>query len=74
VLVAPAADKVSVAAGVTADLTDRVKAGELVSLVCSSIGGKGGGRPDMAMGGGTDVAALPEALEQVLPWIKIKLD
>ncbi|NLJ50855.1 MAG: alanine--tRNA ligase [Alcaligenaceae bacterium] len=74
VLAAPAADKVSVAAGVTADLTDRVKAGELVSLVCSSIGGKGGGRPDMAMGGGTDVAALPEALEQVLPWIKIKLD
>lgn len=70
VLAVPSADKVSVAAGVTADLTDRFKAGDLVSLVCAAIGGKGGGRPDMAMGGGTDVAALPDALAQVLPWIK----
>ncbi|MDO5667846.1 MAG: alanine--tRNA ligase [Alcaligenaceae bacterium] len=66
-------DKVSVAAGVTSDLTNRIKAGELVSLVCSKIGGKGGGRPDMAMGGGTDVAALPSALEQVMPWLKQSL-
>jgi alanyl-tRNA synthetase len=72
VLAAPAGDKVSVAAGVTSDLTKRFKAGELVSLVCSKIGGKGGGRPDMAMGGGTDVAALPSALEQVVPWVKGK--
>lgn len=72
VLAAPADGKVSVAAGVTPDLTSRIKAGELVSLVCGKIGGKGGGRPDMAMGGGTDVAALPAALEEVLPWIKSK--
>lgn len=74
VLAAPSADKVSVAAGVTADLTSRVKAGELVSLVCSKIGGKGGGRPDMAMGGGTDVAALPAALDEVTPWLQDKLN
>ncbi|WP_432785219.1 Alanine--tRNA ligase [Oligella sp. MSHR50489EDL] len=74
VLATPSADKVSVAAGVTADLTNRVKAGELVSLVCSKIGGKGGGRPDMAMGGGTDVAALPVALDEVTPWLQDKLN
>lgn len=73
VLAAPTVDKVSVAAGVTADLTNRFKAGELVSLVCSKIGGKGGGRPDMAMGGGTDVAALAGALDEVMPWVKNKL-
>lgn len=70
VLATASGDKVSVAAGVTADLTKQFKAGEIVSLVCAKVGGKGGGRPDMAMGGGSDVAALPEALEQVLPWIK----
>lgn len=70
VLAASSDDKVSVAAGVTADLSSRFKAGEIVSLVCSKIGGKGGGRPDMAMGGGSDVAALPDALAQVEPWIK----
>ncbi|SPY31546.1 Alanine--tRNA ligase [Oligella urethralis] len=73
VLAAPSADKVSVAAGVTADLTERIKAGELVSLVCSNIGGKGGGRPDMAMGGGSDVAALPAAMDAVMPWLQDKL-
>ena len=70
VLAASSDYKVSVAAGVTADLSSRFKAGEIVSLVCSKIGGKGGGRPDMAMGGGSDVAALPDALAQVEPWIK----
>src|SRR5699024_11415991 len=74
VLATASGDKVSVAAGVTKDLTDRFKAGEIVSLVCSRVGGKGGGRPDMAMGGGSDVAALPSALEQVLPWIKGQLN
>ena len=74
VLATASGDKVSVAAGVTKDLTDRFKAGEIVSLVCSKVGGKGGGRPDMAMGGGSDVAALPSALEQVLPWIKGQLN
>lgn len=66
-------NKVSVAAGVTANLTDRIKAGELVAMVCTQVGGKGGGRPDMAMGGGTDVAALPEALNQVQPWLEQRL-
>jgi len=66
VLLASVADgRVSLAAGVTADLTARVKAGELVSFVAQQVGGKGGGRPDMAMAGGTDVAALPQALASV---------
>ena len=74
VLATASGGKVSVAAGVTADLTKQFKAGEIVSLVSSKVGGKGGGRPDMAMGGGSDVTALPEALEQVLPWIKEQKD
>ena len=58
-------DKVSLVAGVTKDLTDRISAGSLMSKVALLLGGKGGGRPDMAQGGGTDVAKLPEALAQV---------
>ncbi|KEA64346.1 Alanyl-tRNA synthetase [Marinobacterium lacunae] len=58
-------DKVSVAAGVTKDLTDRVKAGDLVRELAAKLGGKGGGRPDMAQGGGSDLAAMPEALASV---------
>jgi alanyl-tRNA synthetase len=58
-------DKVSLVAGVTKDLTDRISAGSLMSQVAPLLGGKGGGRPDMAQGGGTDVAKLPEALAQV---------
>ncbi|GGO84736.1 alanine--tRNA ligase [Marinobacterium nitratireducens] len=58
-------DKVSLAAGVTKDLTGRVKAGDLIRELSARVGGKGGGRPDMAQGGGSDVAALPAALEAV---------
>ena len=74
VLLATVADgRVSLVGGVTADLSDTVKAGDLVSLVAGQIGGKGGGRPDMAMGGGTDASALPSALASVQPWLEGKL-
>ena len=62
-------DKVQVAAGVTADSVGKVKAGELVNFVASQVGGKGGGKADMAMAGGTDAAKLPDALESVLAWV-----
>jgi alanyl-tRNA synthetase len=62
--------KVSLIAGVTADLIGRVKAGELVNFVAQQVGGKGGGRPDMAQAGGTDAAALPGALESVKSWVE----
>ncbi len=65
--------KISLVAGVSSDLVGRVKAGDLVGQVASQVGGKGGGRPDMAMGGGSDVAALPQALEQVRGWVEQKL-
>jgi alanyl-tRNA synthetase len=58
-------DKVSLVAGVTQDLTDRIKAGDLVNSVAQQVGGKGGGRPDMAMAGGTDPSGLPAALASV---------
>src|SRR5690606_27959062 len=61
--------RISVIGGVTQDLVGRVKAGELVGFVASQVGGKGGGRPDMAMGGGTDVGALPTALASVRQWV-----
>ena len=63
-------DKVALAAGVTKDLTDRVKAGDLMREFATRLGGKGGGRPDMAQGGGTDVAALPEVLKAVPEWVQ----
>lgn len=66
--------KVSLAAGVTADLTSKVKAGELVNHVAAQVGGKGGGKPDMAMAGGTDAGKLPQALESVAAWVKQKLN
>ncbi|PSW73723.1 alanine--tRNA ligase [Photobacterium sp. GB-50] len=66
-------DKVGLIAGVTKDLIGKVKAGELVNLVAQQVGGKGGGRPDMAQAGGTDAAALPAALETVAPWLADKL-
>ncbi|MCD1125494.1 alanine--tRNA ligase [Jinshanibacter sp. LJY008] len=66
-------DKVSLIAGVTKDLVDRVKAGELISPVAQLVGGKGGGRPDMAQAGGTDVTALPAALATVENWVAAKL-
>ena len=66
-------EKVSLIAGVTPDLTSKVKAGELVTHVASQIGGKGGGRPDMAQGGGTNPAALPAALESLSALVAQKL-
>ncbi len=65
--------KVSLIAGVSKDVTDRVKAGELVGMVAQQVGGKGGGRPDMAQAGGTDAAALPAALASVKGWVSAKL-
>ena len=65
--------KVSLIAGVTADLTGRVKAGELVNFVAQQVGGKGGGRPDMAQAGGTNAAGLPSALASVAAWVGAKL-
>ncbi|MBY0339542.1 MAG: alanine--tRNA ligase [Rhodocyclaceae bacterium] len=65
--------KVSLIAGVTPDLTGKVKAGELVNFVAQQVGGKGGGRPDMAQAGGTDAAALPAALASVQAWVEQKL-
>jgi alanyl-tRNA synthetase len=61
-------------AGVTKDVTDRVKAGELMQFVATQLGGKGGGRPDMAQGGGTDIAALPKAIDSVFSWVEAKLN
>jgi len=62
-------DKVQLAAGVTADSIGRVKAGELVNFVAQQVGGKGGGKPDMAMAGGTDASKLPQALAAVAGWV-----
>ncbi|MEJ2764076.1 alanine--tRNA ligase [Photobacterium sp. MCCC 1A19761] len=66
-------DKVGLIAGVTKDLIGKVKAGELVNMVAQQVGGKGGGRPDMAQAGGTDVSALPAALESAQAWIAERL-
>ncbi|MDK9726372.1 MAG: alanine--tRNA ligase [Sterolibacteriaceae bacterium MAG5] len=73
VLAAVADGKVSLIAGVTADLTAKVKAGELVNQVAQQVGGKGGGRPDMAQAGGTDPSKLGEALASVRGWVEAKL-
>ncbi|MFU1948509.1 DHHA1 domain-containing protein, partial [Bordetella avium] len=74
VLLAASADgKISLVGGVTADQTAKVKAGDLVGFVAAQVGGKGGGRPDMAMGGGTDVAALPAAIASVQDWVNERL-
>lgn len=69
-LAAVEGDKISLTAGVTKDLTDRYKAGDLMREVAGRVGGKGGGRPDMAQGGGTDPSALPAALEYVKAWVQ----
>ena len=69
VLAAVDGEKVNIAAGVTADNTGKVKAGELANFVAQQVGGKGGGKPDMAMAGGTDAAALPKALASVQAWV-----
>ena len=73
VLATVAEGKVSLIAGVSKDVTDRVKAGELVGMVAQQVGGKGGGRPDMAQAGGTDASALPAALASVKGWVSAKL-
>ena len=75
VIVLAAADqgKVSLIAGVTPDLTSKLKAGDLVNFVAQQVGGKGGGRPDMAQAGGTNPAALPVALDSVAGWVRERL-
>ncbi|MBK1643917.1 alanine--tRNA ligase [Thiocapsa imhoffii] len=74
VLAAETDGKVSLIAGVTKDLTGRLKAGDLIREVASCVGGKGGGRPDMAQAGGSDPAGLPAALDLVEPWVRQRLD
>ena len=69
VLAAVDGAKVQLAAGVTPDAVGRLKAGELVNFVAQQVGGKGGGKPDMAMAGGTDASGLPKALESVQGWV-----
>jgi alanyl-tRNA synthetase len=70
VLAAADGGRVSLIAGVTADLTAKVKAGELVNYVAQQVGGKGGGRPDMAQAGGTEPSRLPDALASVRAWVE----
>ncbi|WP_186407473.1 alanine--tRNA ligase [Candidatus Accumulibacter aalborgensis] len=73
VLAATSDGKVTLIAGVTADLTSKVKAGELVNMVALQVGGKGGGRPEMAQAGGNDPARLPAALASVRAWVEQRL-
>ncbi len=73
VLAAVDGGKVQIAAGATADVMGKVKAGELVNFVASQVGGKGGGKPDMAMAGGTDASGLPKALASVQSWVSERL-
>jgi alanyl-tRNA synthetase len=73
VLAASEGEKVSLIAGVTQDLIAKLKAGELVNFVALQVGGKGGGRADMAQAGGTNASALPAALESVRGWVEAKL-
>jgi alanyl-tRNA synthetase len=73
VLAAVDGGKVQIAAGVTADSMGKVKAGELVNFVAQQVGGKGGGKADMAMAGGTDAAGVPKALQSVQGWVAERL-
>jgi len=73
VLASVEGDKVTLIAGVTKDITDRIKAGDLVNFVAQQVGGKGGGRPDMAQAGGNDPAKLEPALASVTDWVRDKL-
>jgi alanyl-tRNA synthetase len=68
-----APDKVVLIAGVTQDQIAKVKAGDLVNVVAQKVGGRGGGRPDMAQAGGNDPARLDEALAAVVPWVEATL-
>ena len=74
VLAAVEGGKVRLVAGVTRDLTGRIKAGDLVNAVATQVGGKGGGRPDLAQAGGTDAAALPAAIAAVPDWVRAHLE
>jgi alanyl-tRNA synthetase len=73
VLAAVDGEKVNIAAGVTSDTVGKVKAGELANFVAQQVGGKGGGKPDMAMAGGTNAPALPAALASVQAWVTERL-
>lgn len=73
VLMTGAEDKVSIVAGVSKDLVGKVKAGDLANMVAVQVGGNGGGRPDMAMAGGSDVSAIPAAAASVKPWLEERL-
>jgi alanyl-tRNA synthetase len=66
-------DKVSLVAGVSKSATSKIKAGDLMREMSARVGGKGGGRPDMAQGGGTDTTALPSALASVKDWVDERL-
>ncbi|MFD1218487.1 alanine--tRNA ligase [Microbulbifer celer] len=72
-LAAPGEEKVALVAAVTKDLTGRLAAGDLMRFAAGKLGGKGGGRPDMAQGGGTDVSALPGLLKEVPSWVESQL-
>jgi alanyl-tRNA synthetase len=72
VLASVDAGKVQLAVGVTSDVTSKVKAGELVNFVAGQVGGKGGGKPDLAMAGGTDASQLGAALQSVNAWVAAK--
>ena len=72
-LASPAGEKINLIAGVSADLQDKVSAGNLIKFFAPLVGGKGGGKPDKAKGAGTDIAALPEALKSVENWVKEQL-
>jgi alanyl-tRNA synthetase len=74
VLTAVKDEKITIIAGVTKDVTGQVKAGELVGHVASQVGGKGGGRPDMAQGGGNQPENLASALQSVTGWVQSKLE
>ena len=69
-LVAVDDDKAALLVGVTNNLTDKIKAGELLKHVAAQLGGKGGGRPDMAQGAASDLSSLPQALESVYSWVE----
>ncbi len=73
VLITASEGKVSMVVGVSKDLTDKVRAGDLVNMIAAQVGGKGGGRPDMAMAGGVDASGIPAAIASVKPWVHERL-
>ena len=73
VLVTASEGKVSMVVGVSKELTKKIPAGELVNMIAGHVGGKGGGRPDMAMAGGVDASGIPAAIASVEPWVQERL-